>query len=124
MEKILTSMDIEKILSEYEDDLCLRFEAAAEEELPEEIAAPSIEKILAGVLRHKVAVLKNKDYYQAKLMQIFKLATLLLDDMYTLDEERRQACIEYLLNELCDDLTDVINIIDALPDLRNRRNPS
>lgn len=118
-------MDIEKILSEYEDALFLRFEEEEEpEELPEDVPAPSIEKILAGVLRHKVAVLKNKDYYQAKLMQIFKLTTLLLDDSYTLEEDRRQACIDYLLNELYEDLTDVINIIDALPDLRRRKNPS
>ena len=82
MEKNLTSMDIEKILSEYEDSLFLRFEDEEPEELPEGAPMPSIEKILAGVLRHKVAVLKNKDYYQAKLMQIFKLTTLLLDDDY------------------------------------------
>ena len=71
MEKNLTSMYIEKILSEYEDSLFLRFEDEEPEELPEGAPMPSIEKILAGVLRHKVAVLKNKDYYQAKLMQIF-----------------------------------------------------
>lgn len=124
MEKNLTSMDIEKILSEYEDALFLRFEDEEPEELPEDAPAPSIEKILAGVLRHKVAVLKNKDYYQAKLMQIFKLTTLLLDDDYPQEADRREACISYLLNELYEDLTDVVNIIDALPDLRSKRNPS
>ena len=85
---------------------------------------PPIEKILAGVLRHKVAVLRNKEYYQAKLMQLFKLATLLLDDMYTLEEERRQGCIKYMLDGLYEDLTDVVSIIDALPDLKKRTNPS
>ena len=57
-------------------------------------------------------------------MQIFKLSALLLDDMYQLDEDVREACISYLLNELYEDLTDVIHIIDSLPDLRRRVNPS
>lgn len=126
MEKNLTSMDIEKILSEYEDALFLRFEKDDNEmeALPESATPPSVEKILAGVLRHKVAVLRNKDYYQAKLMQMFKLVTLLLDDMYTLEADRRKACIDYLLNELYEDLTDVMHIIDTLPDLRSRKSPS
>lgn len=124
MAKELTSIDIEKILAEYEDELFARYEQADIEELPEDFPMPPIEKILAGVLRHKVAVLRNKEYYQAKLMQLFKLATLLLDDMYTLEEERRQGCIKYMLDGLYEDLTDVVSIIDALPDLKKRTNPS
>ncbi len=126
MEKYFTSMDIERLLLEYEKSLCVRFEEM-EDELDPDIEIPpppQVEKMLESLLKRKVSILKNKDYYAAKLMQLFKLTTLLLDDDYQMEDEVRQACIGYLLDELFDDLTDVIHIIDSLPDLKKRVNPS
>ena len=62
MDKNFTSMDIEKILLDYEESLYVRFEEEEEElALPEGSASPPIEKLLAGVLKHRVEALKNKD---------------------------------------------------------------
>ncbi len=128
MEKSLTSIDIERILMEYEKELSNRADNQQDDKEWEsfEMSGDSqiMERILAGVLRQKVSVLKNKDYYAAKLMQLFKLTTLLLNDEYWLDETLRNSCVQYLMEELRDNLVDVIQIIDTLPDLRPRRNPS
>ncbi len=113
---------------EYEKELSNRADNQQEDKEWEsfEMSGDSqiMERILAGVLRQKVSVLKNKDYYAAKLMQLFKLTTLLLNDEYWLDETLRNSCVQYLMEELRDNLVDVIQIIDTLPDLRPRRNPS
>lgn len=131
MEKNLTSIDIERILTEYEEALFVRTEELEEElegmEFPDMDFGTDtqlMERIVAGALRRKVSVLKNKDYYAAKLMQLYKLSTLLSDDEYSLDEAVRESCVQYLLNELRDDLLDVLQLIDTLPDLRVRHNPS
>lgn len=132
MEKNLTSMDIERILTEYEEALFVRTEEIEKEledmEIPEPEFGPDspqfMERIVAGALRRKVSVLKNKDYYAAKLMQLYKLSTLLSDDEYSLDETVRESCVRYILNMLCDDLLDVLSLLDTLPDLRLRHNPS
>lgn len=131
MEKNLTSIDIERILTEYEEALFVRTEEIEKElegmEFPDVDFGTDtqlMERIVAGALRRKVSVLKNKDYYAAKLMQLYKLSTLLSDDEYSLDEAVRESCVRYLLDELRDDLLDVLQLIDTLPDLRTRHNPS
>ncbi|MCI9595937.1 MAG: hypothetical protein HFE75_01305 [Firmicutes bacterium] len=127
MEKNLTSIDIERILTEYEEALFVRTEELEGMEFPDMDFGTDtqlMERIVAGALRRKVSVLKNKDYYAAKLMQLYKLSTLLSDDEYSLDEAVRESCVQYLLNELRDDLLDVLQLIDTLPDLRVRHNPS
>lgn len=131
MEKNLTSIDIERILTEYEEDLFARTEELEKELEGLELSKldfgsdnKMMERVIAGALRRKVSVLKNKDYYAGKLMQLYKLSTLLTDDEYLLDETVRESCMQYLLDELVEDLLDVMQLIDTLPDFRLRHNPS
>lgn len=127
----LTSIDIERILTEYEEDLFARTEELEKELEGLELSKldfgsdnKMMERVIAGALRRKVSVLKNKDYYAGKLMQLYKLSTLLTDDEYLLDETVRESCVQYLLDELVEDLLDVMQLIDTLPDFRLRHNPS
>lgn len=127
----LTSIDIERILTEYEEDLFARTEELEKELEGLELSKldfgsdnKMMERVIAGALRRKVSVLKNKDYYAGKLMQLYKLSTLLTDDEYLLDETVRESCMQYLLDELVEDLLDVMQLIDTLPDFRLRHNPS
>ncbi len=128
MEKDLTSMDIERILMEYEKELSNRTDDQEEEGEWESFEMNGdtqiLDRILAGLFLQKVSLLKNKDYYAAKLMQLFKLTVLLLNEEYLLEEPLRKSCMQYLMRELRDDLVDVIQIIDTLPDMKPRHTPS
>ena len=85
MEKNLTSIDIERILTEYEEALFVRTEELEGMEFPDMDFGTDtqlMERIVAGALRRKVSVLKNKDYYAAKLMQLYKLSFGMICWMY------------------------------------------
>ena len=127
MQKYFTSLDIEKILAEYEKELAAEFDRDNSEDCPEdppEPPEPSIENILAGALKKRIKILKNKAHYEAKLMQLFRLTVLLKDEEYALDEETRESCLEYLLHELGNDLLDILQVLDMLPDLGREKKPS
>ena len=127
MKKYFTSLDIEKILSEYERELAAELDRVNSEDYPEDLPEPpepSIENILAGAVKKRIKILKNKEHYEAKLMQLFRLTVLLEDEEYPLDEETRESCLEYLLHELGHDLLDILQVLDMLPDLGREKKPS